>query len=71
MNQLGQTLIVICSIALVVLLYYCTYRMCKRYATEPDSEYFEDYSVNPSANIFKAWFFFIHIRFVSKLANLQ
>ena len=37
MNQLGQTAIVICSIALSVLLFYLAYCMCKRYATaDPD-----------------------------------
>ena len=60
MNQLGQTAIVICSIALSVLLFYLAYCMCKRYATDPDSEEIQDYIGNSSANIFKERVFSLH-----------
>ena len=55
MNQLGQTALVILGLALSVLLFYLAYCMCKRYATDPDSEDLQYYQRNNSsaANIFK------------------
>ena len=64
MNQLGQTAIVIFSIALCVLLFYLAYCMCKRYATDPESEEIQDYIEQSSANIFKEWPLFIQMGFM-------
>ena len=61
MRQLEQTVIVICIIAVAILLFYIAYCMCKKYATEPDSYEMQDYIAQPSPNIFKEKFLFIHM----------
>ena len=53
-HQLGPTLIVICSVGLVVLLFYVAYCLCKRYTQiDPDSYENQDYIKQPSSAIFK------------------
>ena len=65
MSQLVQTLLVIGSILLAVLLLYVTYCICKRYAAA-ESDEIQDYIQQPSSNIFKEMFLFIQMRCYSK-----
>ena len=60
MNDLEQSMIVICSIDIAVILFYSAYCICSRYGdSDPDTLDLEP----TSSSVFKEMFLFIQMQF--------